>query len=496
MAESLASSKDTTQRSGKYRHLFGENVKPELCFDEIKNPSATGEGTFVKANGKFFAVAKAGGGGPVYIRRLDRPGRFQANAPTISTHKGVVFDFDFHPFIDNMIATGSEDTHVCISKFPMGGLKKTIMEPEVRLLGYGKKVALVEFNPSANSILATGSFDRTIRVWNIETASLVCTYDSLGDNIYSMSWNADGSMIGATAKDKKLQLFDPRKPTAAQVVESFDGAKSSKIFWIPCLNWVGATGHTKASKRQMKLWDLKDMSKPIETHTIDQASSILQPMYDNDNGVLYLVGKGDGTINYYELVNDDKKIYLLGTFRNTEPQKGGGWVSKKGLDVWKCEVARFLKLTAKSIIPISFIVPRKNGEEVFQADIYPDAFAGKSALSAEEWANGQNKAPILMSLDPNVRQDLNKDDDGNVQFVKKKTYQELADDNARLRARVKELETKLGIYDPSKDESNEENNEDENNVEDNNNVEENVETNNDDNNNDNNENNEEEQKED
>jgi len=449
---------------------------------------------------KFFAVAKTGGGGPVYVRRLDRPGRFAPNTPTISVHKGVVFDFDFHPFIDNIIATGSEDTHVCISKFPMGGPKKTITEPEVRLQGHGKKVALVEFNPSANSILATGSFDKTIRVWNIETGSTVCTYDGLGDNIHSMSWNSDGSLIGTTAKDKKLQVFDPRQPSAAQVVESFDGAKSSKVFWVPCLNWIGSTGHTKTAKRQIKLWDLKNMSKPLETNTIDQASSVLQPMYDNDNGVLYLVGKGDGTITYHELVNDDKKIYPLGLFRDNEPQKGGGWVSKKGLDVWKCEVSRFLKLTAKSVIPISFIVPRKSGEEVFQADIYPDAFAGKAALSAEEWANGQNKAPILMSLDPSVRQDLiSTDDDGNVQFVKKKTYEELVDDNARLKARVKELEVKLGIYDPSKDENNEENVEDNNNADDNNNSNnDNVEeTNNDDNNNNNNnENNEDEQKED
>jgi len=190
------------------------------------------------------------------------------------------------------------------------------------------------------------------------------------------------------------------------------------------------------------------------------------------------VGKGDGTINYYELVNDDKKIYGLGSFRNTEPQKGGGWVAKKGLDVWKCEVGRFLKLNAKSITPISFIVPRKSGEEVFQADIYPDAFAGKPALSAEEWTNGQNKNPILMSLDPTVRQDLNQDEDGNVQFVKKRTYQELADDNGRLKARVKELEIKLGIYDPSKDENNEENVEEEDNNGDDNNADNNVEENN------------------
>lgn len=460
MAESNRGSISGGQRSGKYRHLFGEPAKPEACYSEIKNPSCSGESTYVKANSKYFAVAKAGGGGPVYIRRLDCPGRFLPTTPTISVHKGTALDFDFHPFVDNMIATCSEDTHVCVTKFPAEGLKQSIQDPDVRLQGHGKKVALVEFNPSASSILASGAFDHSIRVWNIESGKNICTYEALDDNIYSMGWNYDGSLLGATAKDKKLQIFDPRQSKPTHVVESFDGAKASKLFWIPCLNWIGATGHTKQAKRQIKLWDLNNMSKPLEVNTIDQASSIMQPMYDNDNGVLYLVGKGDGTITYYELVNDDKKMYLLSIYRNQEPQKGGGWVPKKGLDVWKCEVARFLKLTSKSIIPISFIVPRKSGEEVFQADIFPDAFAGKPALSAEEWLSGQNKAPVLMSLDPSVRQDLDSDCKTNDVEFKKRSYEEVIEENARLKERVKELEIKLGIYNPPKDEINEETNED------------------------------------
>jgi len=167
------------------------------------------------------------------------------------------------------------------------------------------------------------------------------------------------------------------------------------------------------------LWDLKNLKNPIETFDLDSGSSILQPYYDNDNGVLYLVGKGDGTIMYYELVNDDKHLYSLSLYRNNEPQKGGGWVPKKGLNVWQCEVARFLKLTGKAVIPISFIVPRKSGGEVWQADIYPEAFAGKPALTAQEWIKGKNKDPILMSLDPAVRVDINADNKDNVQFMKK-----------------------------------------------------------------------------
>jgi len=112
------------QHQSKYRHIFGEAAKPENQYIGLENPLSSGEGSYVKANPKFYAVGKSGGGGPVYLRRLNQPGRVQANAPMLSVHKGTAWDFDFHPFINTLIATGSEDTKVAISKFPIEGLKK------------------------------------------------------------------------------------------------------------------------------------------------------------------------------------------------------------------------------------------------------------------------------------------------------------------------------------------------------------------------------------
>ena len=191
----------------------------------------------------------------------------------------------------------------------------------------------------------------------------------------------------------------------------------------------------------LAVWDLKDLSKPIYSNDIDQVSSVLMPYYDNDNGLLYLSGKGDGTVSFQEVINDAKKCYPLGQYRATEPQKGGGWMAKRACDVWKCEVNRFFKLTKNSIIPISFVVPRKSGADVFQEDIFPDCYAGKPALSADEWLKGQNKDPIIGSMDPEKASD----EDGGMVFQKKMTYQELEEENAALKARVKELEEKLGI---------------------------------------------------
>lgn len=41
-------------------------------------------------------------------------------------------------------------------------------------------------------------------------------------------------------------------------------------------------------------------------------------------------------------------------------------------------------------------VPRKS--ELFQDDLYPDTAAQEAAMSAEEWFEGKNADPILMSL--------------------------------------------------------------------------------------------------
>jgi coronin-1B/1C/6 len=335
----------------------------------------------------------------------------------------------------------------------MEGMKVAITKPDVLMKGHAKKVALVQFNPTANSILASGSFDRSVKIWNIETAECVHTFNDMKDNVYSLEWNADGSQLAVTGKDRKLRIFDPRVADEAACVNAFEGTKSSKCFWISNLGWIGAVGFSKGARRQLRMWDLKDLSKPVFSTDIDQVASVLMPHYDNDIGVLYMSGKGDGTVSFGEIINDARKYYSLGSYRATEPQKGGGWIPKKACDVWKCEVGRFLKLTKNSIIPISFIVPRKSGADIFQSDIYPDCFAGKPALSGDEWISGKNKDALTMSMDPSKK----KDDSGSKAhvFKKQKTRAELLAENAELKKYVAELEKKLGIK-PKKDGKDEE----------------------------------------
>ncbi|GFQ70042.1 coronin-1C, partial [Trichonephila clavata] len=69
----------------------------------------------------------------------------------------------------------------------------------------------------------------------------------------------------------------------------------------------------------------------------------------------------------------------------------------------------FYKLHSRGLCEvIAFTVPRKS--DLFQDDLYPDTLADTPAISAEEWIDGKDADPTLMSLKegyvPSKKQEL------------------------------------------------------------------------------------------
>jgi len=140
------------------------------------------------------------------------------------------------------------------------------------------------------------------------------------------------------------------------------------------------------------------MDKEIKRVDIDQAAGVIMPFYDPDSSLLYLAGKGDGNVRYYEMTDDTPFCFPVSEYRSTTAAKGMAMLPKRGLNIMACETARMLKLTSSSIEPLRFIVPRKS--DAFQDDIFPDTYAGQASMTADEWMGGENKPPVMMSLRP------------------------------------------------------------------------------------------------
>uniref|UniRef100_F7G9Q6 Coronin n=1 Tax=Callithrix jacchus TaxID=9483 RepID=F7G9Q6_CALJA len=344
-------------RSSKFRHVFGKPASKENCYDSVPITRSVHDNHFCAVNPHFIAVVtECAGGGAFLVIPLHQTGKLDPHYPKVCGHRGNVLDVKWNPFDDFEIASCSEDATIKIWSIPNQLLTRNLTTCKKELVGHVRRVGLVEWHPTAANILFSAGYDYKVMIWNLDTkesviTSPVRTITCHQDVILSMSFNTNGSLLATTCKDRKIRVIDPRAGTILQVS-------------------AGAM------------------------------AGIISGSTTEDTSMLYLVGKGDGNIRYYEVSTNKPHLSYLTEYRSYNPQKGIGVMPKRGLDVSSCEIFRFYKLiTTKSLIePISMIVPRRS--ESYQEDIYPPTAGAQPSLMAQEWLSGMNREPILVSLRP------------------------------------------------------------------------------------------------
>jgi coronin-1B/1C/6 len=389
----------------------------------------------LKGNSKFFATAWAsGGGGTLAVLPLGKSGRLAPSIPLITGHSGPVIDFDFNPFDEYQVLTGSDDTTAKIWQIPEEGVTENISAPLASFEGHQKKVHVALYHKVAANIVTTASYDQTIKIWDVTKCKAVTTVDSVNDMAFSVSYNWQGNQFVSSFKDKGVRIIDARTCQVVQNWEAHKGTKPSRAVWAGRKDKILTIGFGKQSERQLSLWDPRNVEAPLHTIDVDVGAGTLLPLYDEDTNVLFLAGKGDTSIKYFEICDDSPPLFSLASFSSAKPQKGVCVLPKMAGDILKCEIARVLRLYDDVVEVVCMRVPRKSTE--FQEDIFPDTAAPTPALSSDQWIAGQNADPILMSCRPG---------DQVGQPVKKvvKTVFQLQQELDEKDARIAELEKKL-----------------------------------------------------
>ncbi|CAJ0947290.1 unnamed protein product, partial [Ranitomeya imitator] len=219
-------------------------------------------------------------------------GRIDKSYPTVCGHTGPVLDIDWCPHNDNVIASGSEDCTVMVWQIPDSGLTIPLTDPVVVLEGHSKRVGIVTWHPTARNVLLSAGCDNVIIIWNVGTGEALSSLEDMHyDMIYSASWNRNGSLICTTSKDKKLRVIDPRKmELVAEKDKAHEGARPMRAIFLADGS-IFTTGFSRMSERQLALWNPKSMDEPIALHEMDTSNGVLLPFYDPDTSIIYLCGK-------------------------------------------------------------------------------------------------------------------------------------------------------------------------------------------------------------
>lgn len=99
----------------------------------------------------------------------------------------------------SMLATASDDTTVMLWALPPAATME-LLNPKFTLKGHTNYVFCVGFHPTGN-ILASGSFDESVRLWDVTTGACLRTIPAHSDPVTSVSFSPDGTLLATSSYD-------------------------------------------------------------------------------------------------------------------------------------------------------------------------------------------------------------------------------------------------------------------------------------------------------
>ena len=172
-----------------------------------------------------------------------------------------------------------------------------------RLSGHQNVILSVSFSPDGKT-LASGSDDKTIKLWDLATGKELQTLSGHQDEIYSVSFSPDGKTLASGSRDKTIKLWDLATGKELQTLSGHQEDISSVSF--------SPDGKTLASgswDKTIKLWDL---ATGKELQTLSGHQEGISSVRFSPDGKTLASGSWDKTIKLWDLTTDKELQTLSG----------------------------------------------------------------------------------------------------------------------------------------------------------------------------------------
>jgi len=212
--------------------------------------------------------------------------KIQNLSVTLKGHGGPIYSVTFSPD-GKFLASGSSDKTVKV--WEIGTWQEVIT-----LKGHEGSVLSVTFSPDGK-FLASGSDDKTVKIWEVENWREVVTLKGHGGYVWSISFNPKGKFLAAGSGDGAVKIWDVGGWYEVTTLKGHEGAVRSVIY-----SPNGKFRVSSSTDHTVKVWEVGSRYEVVALK--GHEGSVLSVTFSPD-GKFLASGSEDKTVKIWEVEN-------------------------------------------------------------------------------------------------------------------------------------------------------------------------------------------------
>lgn len=239
-----------------------------------------------------------------FIRVWDWTGKLQMTTGGTSTY---LWNISLHPN-ENVVTAGSFDPVVNI--WPLN-IKNKKTE---KIRHHNKSVLVSKFSPDGK-LIATGSQDKTICIWTVDSLKLITCFQGHSESITDIEWFPGNNHLISSSADSYIRLWDIENKKCSRIFEGHSKSIASIAISPDTLFILSGS-----ADQMVNLWEVKtgNLIYQYAAH-----KGVINDLAFSNNKKLFAVASDDGTASiwdYNPYILIDKYFYNeIQNFKNLNP---------------------------------------------------------------------------------------------------------------------------------------------------------------------------------